>query len=402
MDAAQNMKFFQELLQCGGEIYTWCYNADGELLGTSCPEESVIATAFSMLGCHSKMMAYWRDHTAPITLGSGLSLIWGAAFEARDGQPYRAWVIGPVFYTDVSMQSIREGFETYVGAEVDMAWKHHFIEALYRVPTVPYIVFSRNLLMLHYCVTGEKLLVSDMGILDVHKVPGQSPPSVRKDRYKVWSAEQSMLQMIRNGDLDYKRALGESQQISNGVPVQSREPLRSSKISNIVFCSIVCRAAIEGGLSPEEAYAVGDSYIQMSEDARTPDELTAIALGMYDDFIHRVHKCRTNPKLSTVVQKCVDYIEMHLHERILAADLAAAAGYSEYYTTQRFRKETGFSVNTYIKFAKVERAKILLRNTDQDVQEISDFLGFSSRSHFSQSFKQVTGLSPAEFRYKSE
>ena len=158
---------------------------------------------------------------------------------------------------------------------------------------------------------------------------------------------------------------------------------------------------IEGGLSPEEAYALGDSYIQMTEDARTTDELNATALTMYDDFIHRVHKCRTNPKLSPMVQKCVDYIEMHLEERVRAADLAAIAGYSEYYTTHRFHKETGLSVNDYIKFAKVERAKVLLKSTDQDVREIADALGFSSRSHFSQSFKQVTGQSPAEFRGQS-
>ena len=29
----------------------------------------------------------------------------------------------------------------------------------------------------------------------------------------------------------------------------------------LVFCSIVCRTAMEGGLSPEEAYSLGDAYI---------------------------------------------------------------------------------------------------------------------------------------------
>lgn len=398
MDAAQNMGLFRELLQCGGDIYTWCYDAEGTLLESNCPDENILSTAFSVLGCHGKMMAHWRDQSNPITLGSGISLVWGAAFEASPEQPSRAWVIGPVFYTDVSLKSIREGFDAYTGVEAGMAWKHHFIDLLYRVPTVPHIVFSRNLLMLHYCVTGERLLIGDAGIVSPPELPEPTVPEKHRDRHKVWAAEQGMLQMVRNGDLDYRRALSMSQQLSNGVPLRSSEPLQSGKVSNIVFCTIVCRAAIEGGLSPEEAYALGDSYIQMTEDARTIDELTATALTMYDDFVHRVHKCRTNPKLSPVVQKCVDYIEMHLGERIRAADLAAIAGYSEYYTTHRFRKETGLSVNDYIKFAKVERAKILLKSTGQDVREIADTLGFSSRSHFSQSFKQVTGQSPAEFR----
>lgn len=401
MDAAQNMELFRELIQCGGDIYTWCYGPDGELLESNCPGENILAPAFSILGCHEKMMAHWREYSNPMILGSGISLVWGAAFENQDGQPRRAWVIGPVFYTEVSMHSLQENFHSYLDVEVGMAWKHHFIELLYQVPAVSHIVFNRDLLMLHYCVTGERLLVSDTGIIAAPDFSTPALPEKHRDRHKVWNAEQALLQMVKNGDLDYKRALSVSQQISNGVPVQSRDPLRSGKTSIAVFCSIVCRAAIEGGLSPEAAYALGDAYIQSSEDARTMDELSSIALTMYDDFVRRVHKCRTNPALSPVIQKCVDYIEMHLGERIRAAGLAAVAGYSEYYITHRFHKETGMSVNDYIKFAKMERAKVLLKSTDQDISGIADALGFSSRSHFSQSFKQVTGQSPAEFRAQS-
>ena len=46
---------------------------------------------------------------------------------------------------------------------------------------------------------------------------------------------------------------------------------------------------------------------------------------MYDDFIRRVHKHRTNPNLSMQIQKCVDYIEMNLDKKIdaLLPDRAA-------------------------------------------------------------------------------
>ena len=398
MSPEQNMELFRELVRCGSNICTWCYDANGELLESNCPDEEILATAFSVLGCRDRMLSHWETSSAPITLGSGLGLIWGAAFEQRDGATFRAWLIGPFFYTDVSVKNIREGFERYIGVEVSMAWKHRLIDVLYRIPTVPHIVFSRNLLMLHYCLTGEQLTVSDIGVVSAPATVERPNTGARRDRHRVWSAEQALLQMVRNGDLDYKDALNASQLLSSGVPVQSQDPLRQGKISNLVFCSIVCRAAIEGGLSPEEAYALGDSYIPSGESAKTMDELMSIPLTMYDDFIHRVHKCRTNPKLSPTVQKCVDYIEMHLSERVRACDLAELAGYGEYYITRKFREETGLSVNDYMKCAKVERAKVLLRNTEQSVQEIADALGFSSRSHFSQSFKQVAGCSPAEYR----
>ena len=398
MDVLQNMGLFKELVRCGSDIYTWCYDTNGCLLESNCPEQELLATAFSILGCKDRMLSYWRESSHPVTLGSGLGLIWGAAFEHQNGEPYRAWVLGPFFYTDVSMKSIEDGFRSYLGVEVSMAWKRQFIQTLYQIPTLPYLVHSRYLLMLHYCLTGESLAISDLKTTSAPNNPEQILAPTERDRHKVWIAEQALLQMVRNGDLDYKAALNTSQMLSNGVPLQSKDPLRQGKTTINVFCSIVCRAAIEGGLSPEEAYALGDAYIQNVENAATMDDLMAIPIAMYDDFIHRVHKMRTNPKLSIPVQKCVDYIEMHLHERIRAADLAPIAGYGEYYLTQKFREETGYSFNDYVKFAKIERAKLLLQSTDQSIQEIANSLGFSTRSHFSQSFKQVTGRSPAEFK----
>lgn len=398
MNVLQNMNLFQELVRCDSNIYTWCYDTNGRLLESNCPEEALLSTAFSILGCKDRLMAHWQERDTPVTLGSSLGLMWGAAFEKQNGKPYRTWLLGPFFYTDVSMKSIEDGFHTYLDVEVSISWKRQFIKILYQIPTLPYIVHSRYLLMLHYCLTGESLTISDIGNSVATGRPEQFLVPTQRDRHKVWAAEQTLLQMVRSGDLDYKDALNTSQMLSSGVPIQSKDPLRQGKISIIVFCSIVCRAAIEGGLSPEEAYALGDAYIQSAEDATTIDDLMAIPYTMYDDFVHRVHHLHSNPKLSIPVQKCVDYINMHLHERIRATDLAKIAGYGEYYLTQKFCEETGYSFNDYVKAAKIERAKLLLQNTNQSVQEIADTLGFSTRSHFSQSFKQITGLSPAAYR----
>ena len=397
MEVSQNIALFRELVRCGGDIFTWCYDAQGNLLESNCPEEEFLSSVFSVFGCRDHMMAHWQQSTVPLTLGSGIGLVWSAAFEQRDGQPCRAWVFGPFFYTDVSMKSIENGFRAYSGLEVSVAWKSHLIDLMYKIPTVPHLVNTQYLLMLHYCLTGEHLVPSDLGSVSAIPLP-QPDAAPQHDRHKVWGAEQALLQMVRNGDLDYQKALNTSVMLSNGVQVQTRDPLGQSKISVIVFCSLVCRAAIEGGLSPEEAYSLGDAYIQNAEGSRSMDDLYAIPMKMYDDFIHRVHNCRTNPKLSVAVQKCVDYIEMHLTERIRAADLAAMVGYSEYYITRKFREETGYSFSDYVIFAKIERAKVLLRSSDRSVQEIAAELGFATRSHFSRNFHKVTGKTPAQFR----
>ena len=48
MDVFQNMELFSELIQCGGNIYTWCYNADGSLLQSNCPEAGFLSGAFEI------------------------------------------------------------------------------------------------------------------------------------------------------------------------------------------------------------------------------------------------------------------------------------------------------------------------------------------------------------------
>ena len=155
---------------------------------------------------------------------------------------------------------------------------------------------------------------------------------------------------------------------------------------------------MEGGLSPELAYSLGDSYIQAAESCRDSGELNVLAHAMYHDFIYRVHHLRVNPNYSYAIQKCCDYIELSLERKIKTADLAALVGYSEYYLTEKFKAETGQSVASYIRYAKVERAKLLLESTDLSIRELAEKLAFNTVNYFIQCFRDTTGYTPAQYR----
>ena len=396
MNIDQNITLFQEMISCGDNLYTWAYDEKGNLLHSNCPEESLYASAFSFLGCQDKAFQLAQNRQTPAIIGTGLGLIWGVDFVRDNYGQNKLYVVGPAFFTDVSLRDIEKGFQAY--GDISLSFKHQMLREFSQIPVSQNVVFSRYLLMLHYCLTGEKLSVSDL-IVYSGKQPSDTEKT-DKDRHKIWTTEQAMLQMVRNGDLNYKNALNASMLISSGVPVKGSDPLRQAKTSTIVFTSIVCRAAIEGGLSPEEAYSVGDNYIQNAESAKTYDDVAAIPILMYDDFVRRVNKCRRNPRVSPSIQKCIDFIEMHLDQKIRARDLAELAGYTEYYLTHKFKEETGFCVNDYVKKVKVERAKILLRTTTLSIQDIADQLSFGTRSYFSRVFSEFTNCSPVEYRNK--
>ena len=392
MDIHEKVSLLQELVACCDAISTWCYDAKGELLFSNCTDETVLNTAFSAFGCRSILMEHTNIWSNPFLLGTSLGLVWGAAFEREDGVLRRFWLLGPVFYATTTKGQIELGYDFYRGLELSVAWKEQFMQAAARLPVVTNVLLGRYLLMLHYCLTGQTLHYSDIVMPTELLRPAKPAEPTKRDRYQVYAAERALLDMVRNGDLNYAEAFSNSSLLSSGVPVSGPDPLRQVKSSITVFTSLVCRAA----------YSLGDAYIQRAENARSQQELLNLPATMYDDFIHRVHRCRTNPRYSPMVQKCVDYIDLHLEQKIQAADLAAQLGYDDYYITRRFKRETGYSLTNYIKFAKIERAKVLLQSTRLTVQQIADGLGFTTRSYFIQCFKAVTGRTPTAWRAQAD
>ncbi len=207
---------------------------------------------------------------------------------------------------------------------------------------------------------------------------------------------------MRLGNLDYTAALERSQSISHGVRISTGDPLFQGILSAVTFTSLCTRAAIEGGLSPDTAYALGDSYIQSLSACTRLTDARALNHAMYEDFIRRVHKLRTNPDYSRQVRSCIDYIELHLTEKLSLRRLAQRVGYTEYYLSRKFKEETGSSVSAHIRYARIERAKTLLISSDLPVSEIAEQLQFCSASYFSEKFAEVTGMLPNRYRREKQ
>ena len=309
------------------------------------------------------------------------------------------FVIGPVFYSPPAERQVRSSLRQLPYSRENLSWSRELLGVLPELPVMSYAVFIRYVMMVHNTLTGQQL-----GLEALNAEPAQAQPlpprQEQRDRSKVYLAERALLQMVRNGDISYQSAFQNATNLSPGVPIQGQDPLRQMKTSIVVFTTLVSRAAIEGGLSPEIAYPLGDSYIQSAENSRDSGELNALTYAMYHDFIYRVHQLHANPSYSHAVQKCCDYIELSLERKIRTADLAALVGYAEYYLTDKFKKETGQSISSYIRYAKVERAKVLLSTTDLSIREISERLAFSTVNYFIKSFRETAGYTPAQYRKK--
>ena len=394
-----NLNLMQELLTCGTNIYLWQYSHDGHLISTS-SNHLVLDKIFTESGNKKQMLNHAKTQHNPLIIGNELGMMWCAVYRTNANQNGTIYVIGPVFNTEISSKTIDESIRKH---NVDLSWRKEYIKLLSSLPVISSILFFQYALMLHYCVTGEKLVRSDIqydwGRSGIADNSGKAHANMsRGDRMQTWLAERALLSMVREGDMNYQKAMNNASFLSNGVRSGEKDPMLHILVSCTSFTSLCVREAIEAGIPPETAYTVGDSYIQNMVMARNTSELASINHAMYEDFIMRVHRHRTNPKVSNYIQLCRDYIEMHVEDELSLSILAKYVGYSEYHLSRKFKQEMGVSISAYIKYARVERAKFLLTNTRHSISQIASDLHFCSGSHFSNAFWDVTGKKPQEYR----
>lgn len=99
---------------------------------------------------------------------------------------------------------------------------------------------------------------------------------------------------------------------------------------------------------------------------------------------------------STRIERAKDFIEAHLCEDLSLATIAAQVHLSPRQLARSFRASTGCPVHQYILESRIRRAKALLRHQSPTI--VSMDLGFSSPSHFAQTFRAITGVTPSEYK----
>jgi len=94
----------------------------------------------------------------------------------------------------------------------------------------------------------------------------------------------------------------------------------------------------------------------------------------------------------------LDYINDYLDQDIKLADLAALLDMSQFHFCHLFKQAIGISPYQYLLQQRIERAKQLLKQTDQSIMDIAFLCGFNSHSHLSKQFRQLTGMTPRTYR----
>lgn len=318
------------------------------------------------------------------------------------------FIAGPVFELKKPESELRElAYNLNVGGDNTQS----FVTELKGLPVMHPDTLIQTLILFNFTVNKTMYDISDIRInsdtqsrIDrevlENEITGESESFVSSNNMLSYSIEKDIANKITAGDV---------QGLIDGatkVPAVSSGHLaptllRHQRTFFIRLETIAARAAIYAGLDFDEILTAEEMYITKCESLTTLDRIKNLQYHMLLDYADRVKKFKQyNENNTKLVKDITAYITKHIYENIKTSDIADHLCKSRVSITTEFKKQTGINLSDFIKIKKIQKAKELLTKTDSSISTISNYLGFSSQSHFSKVFKETEGITVTEYRKK--
>jgi AraC-like DNA-binding protein len=211
-----------------------------------------------------------------------------------------------------------------------------------------------------------------------------------------YKEEKKLFEAIKSGMYELAKTLMEELYL-HGYVDKRYDSIRNVKNLSVIMVTLISRAAIEGGVPEETAFAQSETYMDIIECCKSKDDIVFVQDFCLYDFTKKVKAYRQR-NYSDAINECINYIQRHIHEKITAEDLAEITEFSTRQLARKFKNELSCTINEYIQEEKINAAKRLLEFSEHSILEIGYLLDFCSQSYFIRIFKKYEGMTPAQFR----
>ena len=378
------------MLLSSQQLYSWSLDQDFHVLQTNCPDDIDYYGLLQEGDSIPVIREHFLSEKKPILCADRIGIGWIA--QMCENVYY---LLGPFLTMDVNEQHFRiicrkAGIPPQITAT--------FLSHIGSIPVLQIYAAHRYCAMLYYCLFETGLAEDEATVhYDAQDIPAEEAWTDR-DWHGTWAMEKKMTAAIRAGDYTAFRKAVRAMGATRVGTLVNGDPLRQAKNLCIIYITIISRCAIEAGVSPEGSYRLSDHYIRRVEACRFVTEANRLLEEVNDAYFSRIHLAQASSGMSRAVHYVSDYVENHVREKIKLEDIAKGAGYSGYYLSRKFRRETGKSLTDYIQERKIEYAKRKLIESSASIADLSEELSFSSPSYFSAAFRKFTGRSPMEYK----
>lgn len=140
--------------------------------------------------------------------------------------------------------------------------------------------------------------------------------------------------------------------------------------------------------------------LESSNQVRYYQQITRSLVSAILVLIMRI-MCINTPGETVLSEECSrikQYLDQNYTSPITLDSLSETVYISKHYLSHMFKEQTGTSPIKYLTSRRISKACELLTTTTMPISEVSKSVGYENPLYFSQVFKKLQGVSPAEYR----
>lgn len=159
---------------------------------------------------------------------------------------------------------------------------------------------------------------------------------------------------------------------------------------------------LEDALSNQLAIYLTQELLYCPDEDKSYLENMIVTMGDY--LVKRVslnNEIKSSLKMGITpfqIQKIRNYITERIDCQISTGELAGIVKLSVHHFIRMFKRTTGETPQQFAKRLKLERAKELLLDSEDNIIQVGMGIGCDNASHFSQLFKSSFGITPLKYR----
>jgi len=143
-----------------------------------------------------------------------------------------------------------------------------------------------------------------------------------------------------------------------------------------------------------------ERHIQWIERVITTEDFESSCAALreaLDDFMDAIALQGFN-RTNAHVGRILEFLAENCTRTVRLEEAAEAVGLSRFRAAHLVKECTGKTMLQHIRRLRIQKARAWLEQTDRDFANIAYELGFADQSHFIRHFREVTGLTPAQYR----
>jgi len=195
---------------------------------------------------------------------------------------------------------------------------------------------------------------------------------------------------------DEKAVISKLEDIFNRIS-QLKPGLSVVKMTFISLINIVNSNIKNNNLKKEKIFTDKGSPYQKLEELNTLKDFKNWIEEVYYNLIIEL-KARNN--YSDIINQTLLYIDQNYEKDITLSKVAAEIGVNYSYLSRKLKEECGIGFSDYLNQLRIKNAKKLIKDSEFNIKEIVNLVGFNNYNYFFKVFKDLEGLTPSEYENK--